>query len=75
MQGSNSNSNISLNLERIKTIQNQINDKLLKLIKKSVVFADLQFTEWFHLSIGLENLIKNGAINVKEFSSFQVGLV
>jgi hypothetical protein len=63
----------SLNIDRIKTIQNQINEKFYKKLNKSVIFIDSLFSEWFHLTCGLETLIKiGGAVNIKEFSSLQV---
>lgn len=60
-------------IDKIKTVKNQLIETLLKKINKSIIFADLQFTEWLHLTCGLENLVKlGGAFNIKEFSSFQV---
>lgn len=62
-----------LNLERIKLIQSDLNDRLLKRVNKSIIFGDNQFNEWFNLTIGIDSLIKNaGAQNIKEFSSFEV---
>jgi hypothetical protein len=59
--------------DRIKSIQYQINEKILKKLNKSILFLDSQFAEWFHLTCGLESLIKQyGVVNIKEFSSFQV---
>ena len=63
----------SLNIDRIKSIPNQINEKLVKKLNKSLLFLDSQFAEWFHLTTGLETFIKQyGVLNIKEFSSFQV---
>ncbi len=63
----------SLNFDRVKTIQNDLNEKILKRLNKSVIFSDNQFMEWFNLTIGIDKLIKtSGAHNLKEFSSFEV---
>ena len=56
-----------------KSIQTQINDKILKKLNKSIVFLDSQFAEWFHLTCGLETFVRQyGVVNIKEFSSYQV---
>ena len=47
----------NLNLDRIKHLQNELNEKLIKKLNKSVVFADSQFLEWFHLTLGLDKLL------------------
>jgi len=63
----------NLNLDRIKHLQNELNEKLTKKLNKSVVFADSQFLEWFHLTLGLDKLLKSVDIhNIKKLSSFQV---
>ncbi len=69
-----SNLETSINFSHIKTIQSDLNNKLLKKLNRSIVFADRQFLEWFHMTIGIEALMRlGGAFNVREFNSFQVG--
>jgi hypothetical protein len=63
----------SLSFDRIKSIQNEINERLLKRMNKSIIFSDSQFMEWFNLTIGIDKLMKqSGAHNLKDFSSFEV---
>lgn len=62
----------NLNFKNIQTFQTCLNEKVIKRLKKSIVFADNQFMEWFSLTIGIDYLIKSGVLNIKEFSSFQV---
>jgi hypothetical protein len=63
-----------LNAENVLKIQLDLNDKLLRLTKKAVVFADGQFVEWFNLTVGIDELVRSGGvINLKEFDSFQTG--
>ena len=65
-----------LNIDTIKCIQSQINEKIVKKLNKSVVFIDNLFAEWFHLTCGFDQLIKlYGVVNIKEFSSFQVNII
>ena len=62
-----------LNVESVLEIQSALNEKLLKLTNKAVVFADGQFIEWFNLTVGIDELVRSGGIvNLKEFDSFQV---
>ena len=62
------------NIERIKSLPNELNDRILKRLNKSIVFADSQFAEWFTLTIGLDTLVKQaGVYNVKEFSALESG--
>lgn len=61
-----------LEYDYITNIQSHLNEKLLKRLKKSIVFADNQFMEWFTLTVGIDYLIKSGVNNIKEFSSFEV---
>jgi hypothetical protein len=62
-----------IDLSNIKQLQVDLNERMFKLIKKSVLFADDQFMEWFTLTVGVEALIgQAGAVNVKKFDSFQV---
>ncbi|CAF0750297.1 unnamed protein product [Brachionus calyciflorus] len=64
----------TLTIEHLNKIQTELNDKILKKLNKSIVFADSQFLEWFNLSVGIDHLIKHaGALNVKDFSSFENG--
>jgi hypothetical protein len=57
----------------LKKAQSQVNERCLKRMKKSIVFIDNNFTEWFNLTIGIENIIKTGnAFNLREFNSLQV---
>ena len=67
-----SNHETSLNIDTIQNIQLQLNDRLLKRLKKAIVFADNQFMEWFTLTSGIDYLTKSGLSNIKEFSSFEV---
>lgn len=69
------NQETNLNFDHLTSIQSHLNEKLLKRLKKSVVFADNQFMEWFLLTTGIDYLIKSGVINIKEFSSFQVAQI
>ena len=63
----------SFSLDHIRSIQSGLNEKILKKLNKSVVFADFQFVEWFNLTVGIESLIRTGgALNLKEFGPFQV---
>lgn len=63
----------SINFDIIKKIQANLNDRLLKRLNRAIVFADSQFIEWFHLTVGIDALLRvGGAFNIKEFSSFQV---
>ena len=69
-----SNQETSINFSHIKTIQSELNDKLLKKLNRSIVFADSQFLEWFHMTVGIDALLRlGGAFNVREFNPFQVG--
>lgn len=61
-----------LEFDYLTSIQSHLNEKLLKKLKKSIVFADSQFMEWFMLTTGINYLIKSGVNNIKEFSSFEV---
>jgi hypothetical protein len=65
----------NLNFKNIQTFQTCLNEKVIKRLKKSIVFADNQFMEWFSLTIGVDYLIKSGVLNIKEFSSFQVIII
>ena len=66
----------SLNFDIIKRFQSDLNINILKRLNRAIVFADCQFIEWFHLTIGVDALLKEGgAFNVKSFSSLQVGLM
>ena len=68
-----SNQSTSLNLEHMKKIQSHLNEKLLKKLNRSILFADGQFIEWLHLTVGIDALIRQGgAFNIKQFNSFQV---
>ena len=67
-----SNQDTSLNIDIIQNIQSQLNDRLLKKLKRAIVFADNQFMEWFSLTSGIDFLTKSGLSNIKEFSSFEV---
>jgi hypothetical protein len=50
-----------------------VNEKILKRLNKAAVFMDHQFVEWFNLTVGLDAAIRTGgALNIKEFSPFQV---
>jgi hypothetical protein len=72
MASPNQNNNL-LNFDRIKSIQSNLNEKLVKKLNKSIIFSDYQFIEWFNLTLGIDALIKQGgALNIKEFSPFQV---
>lgn len=63
----------SLNFDIIKRLQSDLNTSILKKLNRAIVFADYQFMEWFHLTIGVDALLRQGgAFNVKNFSSFQV---
>lgn len=67
-------SNTLLDLAKIKALQNELNDRILKRLNKSVVFADGPFMEWFNLTVGIDSLIsKAGVHNLKEFSSLENG--
>lgn len=69
-----SNQGTSMNLEKIKSLQHDLNEKLLKRLNKSIVFVDSQFMEWFTLTIGIDVLIKQAGVhNIKEFSPFENG--
>lgn len=71
---STNSSNSPLGIERIKCLQNELNEKLMKRLNKSIVFADAQFMEWFSLTSGVDALVKQaGAHNVKEFSALENG--
>lgn len=64
----------STSLERIKSLPAELNERLLKRLNKSIVFADAQFMEWFTLTLGVDVLLKQaGAHNVKQFSAFENG--
>ena len=64
-----------LNLDNILEIQTKLNQRLLKLTNKAVLFADTQFIEWFNLTVGIDELVRSGGIvNLKEFDSFQVSV-
>ena len=68
-----SNQETSINFDIIKKIQENLNDRLLKRLNRSIVFADSQFIEWFHLTAGIDAILRiGGAFNIKEFTSFQV---
>jgi len=68
-----SNQETTINFSHIKTIQADLNAKLLKRLNRSIVFADRQFLEWFHMTVGIDVLLRQGgAFNVREFNSFQV---
>ena len=65
----------SIDLSRLKTSQNDLNEKLFKKLNKSIIFADNQFLEWFNMTCGIAKLFKSGGIqNIKKFNSFQVKL-
>jgi hypothetical protein len=60
--------------EQIKTIQNSLNEKILKKLNKAIVFVDRQFVEWFNLTTGLDAILRaGGALNIKEFSPLHNG--
>ena len=59
-----------MDFDQIKSIQTELNKRILKLLKQAVVFVDDQFIEWFTLTICVDELFKSGgALNVKEFST------
>ncbi len=63
----------SLNFEYIKKYQDELNESLFKKLNNSVLYADQQFMEWFHLTCGLDILIKKFAVtNIKEFELTKV---
>jgi hypothetical protein len=63
----------SFDLNKLKLVQNELNEKIFKRLNKSILFVDHQFLEWFNLTSGLEKLIKSGGVqNIKKFNSFQV---
>lgn len=69
-----SNQETSVNFDSIKRIQLDLNERLLKKLNRSIVFADNQFIEWFNLTVGIDAIIRvGGAFNIKEFNSFQNG--
>ena len=67
------NQETSINFSHIKTIQSELNGRLLKKLNRSIVFADGQFLEWFNVTLGIDALLRlGGAFNIREFNSFQV---
>ncbi|RNA41962.1 sec1 family domain-containing 2 [Brachionus plicatilis] len=61
-------------IDKILQKQYKLNDKILKKLNKSIVFADYQFLEWFNLTVGIDQLIKKaGVVNIKKFSSLENG--
>lgn len=62
-----------LSFDKILQYQYEINDKVVKKLNKSIVFADHQFLEWFNLTIGIDQLVKKaGVLNIRKFSSLEV---
>lgn len=63
----------SFDLNKLKLVQNELNEKIFKRLNKSILFVDQQFLEWFNITSGLAKLIKSGGVqNIKKFNSFQV---
>ena len=71
------NQSVSIaDLNDIKQLQIDLNERLFKLCKKAVLFADNPFMEWFTLTCGIGTLIKEGDVqNIKQFNSFQVLII
>ncbi|XP_078266579.1 sec1 family domain-containing protein 2 [Rhinoraja longicauda] len=55
-------------------IVNNVWEKLCEKVKRAVVFMDAGCAESLHWVGGISKLLQAGAINVKEFSSFEAGL-
>lgn len=68
------NQSVSIaDLNDIKQLQIDLNQRLFNLCKKAVLFADNPFMEWFTLTCGISTLIKECDVqNIKQFNSFQV---
>ena len=62
-----------LNFDNIKKYQDGLNEVLFKNLNNCVLYTDQQFTEWFHLTCGLDFLIRKcGVTNIKEFHATNV---
>lgn len=60
--------------DRVKSLPIELNERLLKRLNKSIVFADAQFMEWFTLTVGVDAVVSHGgAHNIKEFSALENG--
>lgn len=68
------NNHPSVSPDRVKSLPIELNERLLKRLNKSIVFADAQFMEWFTLTVGVDAVLSHGgAHNIKEFSALENG--
>ena len=65
---------LSLMMKTIEQCSDSLWKGVLQYVKHAVVFADNQCAEVLHWHGGIARLLQAGAEDVREFSSFEVGI-